>query len=54
MKARNLNMSKFCQIANAYTNCTEHCDGCLEGDEKEQTPQNDLLEDLMLEQAEQG
>lgn len=48
-------MPKFCQIANAYTNCTDNCDSCLAEQEKErQTPQNDLLEDLMLEQAEQG
>lgn len=47
-------MPKFCQIANAYTNCTDNCNSCLAEHEKEQTPQNDLLEDLMLEQGEQG
>ena len=47
-------MPKFCPIANKFTNCTDNCNSCLAGDEKEQTPQNDLLEDLMLEQREQG
>lgn len=28
-------MSKFCPIANAYTNCTDNCHSCLEEQEKE-------------------
>ena len=42
-------MSKFCALANAYTNCTDNCDSCL----AEETQQNDLLNDLRLEQQEQ-
>lgn len=47
-------MAQFCQICGQITNCTDNCNSCLAEQDQEQTPQNDLLEDLMLEQREQG
>ena len=47
-------MAQFCQICGQITNCTDNCQSCLNEMAKgEETPQNDLLEDLMLEQSEQ-
>ena len=33
-------MSKFCPIANAYTNCTDNCNSCLAEQEKERLTLN--------------
>ena len=44
-------MSKFCPLANEFTNCTDNCKSCLE--EEQKSKYDELLDDLHLEQLEQ-
>lgn len=46
-------MSKFCTLANSFTNCTDNCNSCLEEEVQSKAKDDELLEDLHLEQLEQ-
>jgi hypothetical protein len=50
---RRRNMSKFCPLANSFTNCTDNCNSCLEEEVQAKSKDDELLEDLHLEQLEQ-